>query len=115
MKKIIEAVNSRGVKINGRWIDFAEAYEGLSYREIEKGKKYELEFIKDDKGNWRVASVRLPDGEFEKREKRIARMNALTNAVNLCAQMGEADPKEVIKIAERFYSWIMQEGKDGSV
>ncbi len=113
-RRVVEAVNSRGVKVNGEWVDFADDYNGLSYREIERGKEYELRFTKDDDGNWRVASVSPTDrntetgNDYEKRDQRIARMNALTNAVNLCVAMGEADVEEVIKVAEQFYNYIMQ-------
>jgi len=114
-RRVVEAVNSRGVKVNGEWLDFADDYSGLSYREIERGKEYELRFTKDDEGNWRIANItplttenRETDSNYEKRDQRIARMNALTNAVNLCVATGEADVEEVIKIAEQFYNYIMQ-------
>ncbi len=28
-REVIETVNARGVKINGKWVDFAEDYEDI--------------------------------------------------------------------------------------
>ncbi|WP_121011231.1 hypothetical protein [Hydrogenivirga caldilitoris] len=110
-KRLIEGVNRRGLKIKGQWVDFAETYEGLPHEEIEAGREYEVKFLKDNGGRWLVSGVYEAEGEGstpDGRESRIARMNALTNAVNLALSKGVTEEEEVIRIADRFYRYIMQ-------
>ena len=116
--RVIERVNNRGVKIRGQWIDFVPDYTGIPYEEIEPGREYEVKFVKDEgQGRWYVANIAPVEEaeqetsrkqEYEERETRIARMNALGHATQIAISIGLDDPEEVIKIAERFYSYIIE-------
>ncbi len=83
-RRVVEAVNRRGIKVRGQWVDFSEGYEGLPAEKIEVGQEYEVKFVKDEEGKWWVRCVEPVEeaDSAEERERRIARMNALTNAVN---------------------------------
>ncbi len=115
-KRLIEGVNRKGIKVRGQWVDFSERYEGIPYEEIEVGREYEVKFVKDEEGRWWVSAVYSEEEtgdrsstNLEERDKRIARMNALTNATQLAIAMGIPEEEEVIKIAERFYRYIVQD------
>lgn len=100
--KKVERVNKKGIMVEGKWFDFSENYRGIPPESIAPGREYLIHMRKEGE-RWLVSSLATLE---EEREKKIARMNALSHATQIAVASGEVDPENVIKIAQRFFKYI---------
>lgn len=112
-------VKSKGFheKVLGYRTDLKEAIESM-----EAGQWYEVQMEKNDKGYWDWVSVTpASEGSAQSTQKPpqgsqkggydttgVAVGHALTNAVNLCAAMGEADKDKIKEYAYMIYDLSLE-------
>jgi len=122
----VEAKNENGVKVQGKWYNFSK-YSEANFSAIEKGKTYKFiivneKFIKqfeeqDSNGSQpqqTVESSQQPvttqdNNVWEEKDKRISRMNCITNAVNILTH-NKKDEKilveEVLMLADILLNYV---------
>jgi len=122
----VEAKNENGVKVQGKWYNFSK-YSEANFSEIEKGKTYKFiivneKFIKqfeeqDSNGSQpqhSAESSQQPattqdNNVWEEKDKRISRMNCITNAVNILIH-NKKDEKilveEVLTLADILLNYV---------
>jgi hypothetical protein len=86
---------------------------------LQVGKSLDYEAIKDDKGNTKIKAIQLPPNiqrgfnpaENELRQRMIIAQSSLSSAVTFCSSSLPCSEEEVIKVAERFYNWVLTTSK----
>jgi hypothetical protein len=114
----VEAVNAKGLKIDGSWLNYSKFYKGTT-----PGRGDEVELVVD--GNWindisvkNGGAVALPgsaksgaprdraSGRYLDTDLRIARQVALKAAVDRANASGEDDDDKVIALAAKFEAFL---------
>ena len=118
----VEAVNERGVKVNGAWLNVSKFHPvalpmrgALVALEVQGGRWIQRCDVLDGAScataqDTHTAPERAT-APSSARERTITRLACLRSAVQLAAGKGDVSSADVLKVAERFEAWVNREGE----
>lgn len=87
---------------------------------LQVGKSLDFEAVTDDRGNVKIKAIQLPPNtqrgfnpEAEALKQRmIIAQSSLSNAVQYCSSNLPCSEEELMKVAKRFYDWVLETSKE---